>query len=207
MSVGFRSLSLHVVSVLVTAAGFCAFAPGCSSNSPATAQAGIVWTVEGGTNSGAQCPVGGADTFTIGGGNDNDDSTVPDQGKSGSTPVSINCTVSGNDSSGYNIFLYAAYGTQPLGSLTIRGTVAGNTSPQTNITATFNDSLGTIANLGEAQGDGGTGCTITYPNTSEGMGVAPGRIWAYIDCPNATDENRGYTCDANATFRFENCSQ
>jgi hypothetical protein len=39
------------------------------------------------------------------------------------------------------------------------------------------------------------------------MGIASGRIWAHVDCPNAINGNSGHDCDANADFRFENCSE
>jgi hypothetical protein len=198
MPVGFR-LRSHFTPLLVASAALVAIAPGCSSNAPATPQAGIVWTVEAGSNSGATCPVAGADTWTIGGGTLSGDSTVADQGTSSGTPVSVSCTVSGNDSSGYNVFATAMYGS--LGSLTVQGHVDGTRNTQPNIEGQFNDNLpqGMIANLSEKD------CTITYTNGN--MGVAAGRIWAHIDCPTANDANRMRTCDANADFRFENCGQ
>jgi hypothetical protein len=127
------------------------------------------------------------------------------------TPVSVNCTVSGNDSSGFNLFLSAAFGTgeEAPGSLIVQGHVDGTTNQQTGISGSFLDniSLGGIT-LAEAPSTGTTpdpGCTITYPNP--GMGIASGRIWAHIDCPNAINGNSGRDCDANADFRFENCGE
>ncbi|MBX3229323.1 MAG: hypothetical protein KIT84_18115 [Labilithrix sp.] len=49
------------------------------------------------------------------------------------------------------------------------------------------------------------GCIARY---TDGMGVAAGRVWAEIDCPNAintSDDNRA--CRVTAQFRFENCAQ
>jgi hypothetical protein len=210
MFVGSRSHAQYL-PLLAAAAGFVAMAPGCSSSAPATPQAGIVWVVEPGANSSALCPVGGEDTWTIGGGGTSD-TTVADNGSSNGVPVSVQCSVSGNDSSGYNLFLTADYGTNE-GALTITGHVDGTTNAQLNITGTFDDNLpsGMTANLVEGPSDDGgvnTGCTITYPRTGNGMmGVAPGRIWAHIDCPTATDATRARVCDANADFRFENCNQ
>jgi hypothetical protein len=49
-------------------------------------------------------------------------------------------------------------------------------------------------------------CTVTYDTTYEG--VALGRVWGRIDCPNATLSGvPDTTCTASATFRFENCAQ
>jgi hypothetical protein len=188
----------HLFALLAASIALVAIAPGCSSNTQATPQAGIVWTVEAGSNSAALCPVAGADTWTIGGGGA-DDTTVADQGSAGGVPVGVSCTVSGSDSAGYNVFATATYGT--LGTLTVQGHVDGTRNAQPNINGQFNDNLpqGMIANLTESN------CTITYPNGN--MGVASGRIWAHIDCPTATDANRMRTCDANADFRFENCGQ
>ncbi len=200
MSFGLRARSPFSL-ILVASASLVAIAPGCSSNTQSTPQAGIVWTVEAGNNSGALCPVSGADSWTIGGGG-TDDSTVGDQGTTaGGVPVGVSCTVSGSDSAGYNIFATATYGTN-IGSLTIQGHVDGTKKAQENINGQFNDNLpkGMIANLTEAN------CTITYTNNPN-MGVAQGRIWAHIDCPTANDANRSRTCDANADFRFENCGQ
>jgi hypothetical protein len=47
-------------------------------------------------------------------------------------------------------------------------------------------------------------CTITYPRPE--MGVAGGRVWGRIDCPNATFSGQSRVCNAYAEFRFENCN-
>jgi hypothetical protein len=38
------------------------------------------------------------------------------------------------------------------------------------------------------------------------MGVAPTRIWGYLDCPKITSQD-GKICDGNAQFLFKNCGQ
>lgn len=49
-------------------------------------------------------------------------------------------------------------------------------------------------------------CVVTYD--SPNMGVAAGRVWGNVVCPNAinqSDDNRA--CKITAQFRFENCTQ
>jgi hypothetical protein len=203
-------LSPRLLSIVFASSALVAIAPGCSSNSPATAQVGLVWVVEPSPTAEGQCPVPGEDRFLIGDGDPND-TPVANGSSSNGTPVSVNCTVSGNDSSGFNLFLQVAFGTgeEAPGSLIIQGHVDGTTNQQTGITGSFLDniSLGGIT-LSEAPSTGTNadpGCTITYPNA--GMGIASGRSWAHIDCPNAVNGNSNRDCDGNANFRFENCGE
>jgi hypothetical protein len=203
-------LSPRILSVLFASGALVAVAPGCSNKTAPTPQVGLVWVVEPGANA-AECPVPGEDRIVIGSGDPSDTPVANGQSSNG-TPVSVDCQVSGDDSSGFNLFLSASYGTSQgaLGTLLIQGHVAGTTtSQQTGLSGSFLDniSLGGIT-LAEAPSTGTNadpGCTITYPNA--GMGIASGRIWAHIDCPNALNGNSSKECDANADFRFENCSE
>jgi hypothetical protein len=51
-------------------------------------------------------------------------------------------------------------------------------------------------------------CTVTFTQNGN-MGVAPSRIWGYIDCPTEGDPSQASaaSCDAHAEFLFENCGQ
>ena len=46
---------------------------------------------------------------------------------------------------------------------------------------------------------------MTY--VTEFQGVAAGRVWGQLDCPNANRQDTGASCQALAQFRFENCTQ
>lgn len=50
-------------------------------------------------------------------------------------------------------------------------------------------------------------CTVKYDTSYQG--VALGRVWGVIECPNATLSGSAgeTTCTASGTFRFENCAQ
>jgi len=47
------------------------------------------------------------------------------------------------------------------------------------------------------------GCTVDF-TAGVGMDVQPGRAWAVVTCPRATD-GRGNTCLASAAFLVEGC--
>jgi hypothetical protein len=208
-------LSPRLLSIVFASSALVAMGPGCSNSTPATPQVGLVWVVEPSTSPAAEgeCPVPGEDRFLIGPGSsgNNDDTPVTNGSSWNGTPVSVDCQVSGNDSSGFQLFLQATYGTGAgaQGSLLIQGHVSGTTSEQTGLTGSFLDNISLGGEtLSEAPSTGTNpdpGCTITYPNA--GMGIASGRIWAHIDCPNALNGNSGHDCDGNADFRFENCTE
>jgi hypothetical protein len=46
-------------------------------------------------------------------------------------------------------------------------------------------------------------CSVDF-SAAYGMDIEPGRVWAVITCPRATDD-RGNTCLASAEFLFERC--
>ncbi len=53
---------------------------------------------------------------------------------------------------------------------------------------------------------GESGCTLSFPDPT--MGVASGRIWGVVDCPDAvipTQPSR--ICRVGGTVRFENCGE
>jgi hypothetical protein len=188
----------RILSAIVVAGAATLAVPGCSSNSNAPPAVGMVWNVDVGADGAGMCPVGGGDTFTIGGGAPYD-SVVNNGDTSGGAPVTVSCKVA-SSGGGFDLALNAAKGTA-FGSIQITGHVDGTTNDQPNINAQFQDNLTMIANLAEQD------CVISFPDTAHGQGIAAGRIWGHIDCPHAADSSRGRKCDANADFRFENCSQ
>ena len=48
-------------------------------------------------------------------------------------------------------------------------------------------------------------CTVDY--TTSFQGVAAGRVWGHLNCPNAVDTANAHACTIVADFRFENCGQ
>jgi hypothetical protein len=92
------------------------------------------------------------------------------------------------------------------GSMTITGS---NVDPTTGGTVTGAFAQGPVLYQD-------TNCTLTY--TFEGSPIslqnnapkiAPGRIWAHVDCPMASamssQSGQSFVCDGNADFVFENC--
>jgi hypothetical protein len=188
------------LSLLSGAALLVGLAPGCSNNNNQTQSAAILWQVFPGTNSSATC---GAvnDQFQIG--NPEADPLVI--AADGSTymgvPITVNCDVSQSGQT-YNVVANAQYGT--LGALTIQGQITvgadGTPNTATNFSGTFNDNLGLKANMSESN------CTVTFTKNAH-MGIAPSRIWGFIDCPQEQTQNMQSTCDGNAEFLFEYCGQ
>jgi hypothetical protein len=191
------------LSLLSGAALVLGLAPGCSNNTVPTAEVAIAWNVDIGTNGQASCPIGPGDSFTIGSFTGSTLVTAANGSTFNNIPVTVSCDVSQSGGT-YSVTANVQYGNE--GSLTLTGTIASasglpSTWPaQTNVQASFNDHLGLIEDLSQ-----NSGCTITF-SQNENMGIAPSRIWGYLDCPKVTSED-GKACDANAEFLFENCQQ
>jgi hypothetical protein len=184
------------LSVLGSLGALLSFAPGCSGGKPPSAEVAIHFTVSPGDNSAATCQVGGGVDWSIG---DPDSvTTVSD----GSAHVAVQCAVSGNNSSGFTVTAQTTYGT--IGSFLISGHFPGPAAGSgaiptaTGIHAEFNSNQGLIADMSAND------CTVTFTGN---QGIAPSRIWGVIDCPDANDPKRSTTCDGNAEFLFENCSE
>ena len=82
------------------------------------------------------------------------------------------------------------------GSLHIEGQFTA-TGTQSKIIASFGK-----ASIGNFSAND---CTVQF--TNQYMGVAAGRVWGVIDCPDASYPSQMRTCDATAEFRFENCDE
>ena len=53
---------------------------------------------------------------------------------------------------------------------------------------------------------GESGCTVSFPEA--GMGVASGRIWGVVDCPDAVIPSQpSRICRVGGVVRFENCGE
>jgi hypothetical protein len=157
------------------------------------AQAGINVLVARGTNSATQCPIVVAGVgWGIGGPTL---APVANGQCSNGDPVSVACRVASQDAG------FAVGGTVVLdgtGLFSINGTFDGTTNPQSGITGSFvlPNGLGAWQNAT---------CTVTFPDSE--MGIAPGRVWAAIDCPTMVDPGEGTQCEGTAEFRLENCTK
>ena len=88
-----------------------------------------------------------------------------------------------------------------VGSFSVSGHFTGD-GTQNNVHAVFSR-----ADTGGFVEDD---CTVDYTtaDTNTGHpGIAPGRVWGQLKCPNATYEAQSRTCAGFAEFRFENCAQ
>jgi hypothetical protein len=211
-----------------------ATAPGCSSNPGPPTQAAIQSHVEPAAGaSAAKCQLSSSDWVDVGrigstqpngqnptlistgNGNTSDDPSF----NGGS--VNLSCGVS-SSGSGFNVSASASLGgTSGAGSLSISGTFNA-TGQQTGICATF--SRGDSGQFQTPSGTSGCTCTVDFkrpdgtggeskPGAGDGMGIASGKVWGYLNCPLL--ENRAQTltggsyeqCAFVAEFRFENCSK
>jgi hypothetical protein len=61
-----------------------------------------------------------------------------------------------------------------------------------------------LTQVGETFAD--SSCTAHF-DTTRGEGIAAGRVWAEVDCPNAANPAVQKVCAATMQLRFENCAQ
>ena len=127
---------------------------------------------------------------------------VDDGGSFSQGTASVTCSVTA-EGDGFHVSATAALTGATGGEFYIDGhfTAQGD---QPNITATF-----TLLNRGSYAADGkqqSSTCVAKYDQPL--MTVASGRVWADIDCPDASDRNdTGRICHLQGQFRFENCVQ
>jgi hypothetical protein len=162
------------------------------------------------------CPFGSrADWIDVGAPLGSRPATIPDGANQAGSLVAIACAVHPT-SGGFAVQLNAAL--SGTGSITVfSGTTQGLVDPVAGgkgITATFESGrLGRYAS---------SDCTITFTydggQVPQNPPIAPGRIWGHLSCPNARrtdgvgimtpDGDVTYvTCDTEADFLFENCTQ
>jgi hypothetical protein len=140
--------------------------------------------------------------------------TVPNGGSQAGGQVNVGCTVH-PDNGGYDIDLNVELVGQ--GAMHVYSTGAGavTASGGTGISADFSKAVGSSGETYSA-----SDCTISYMymrgTVPDSMPVAPGRIWAHVSCLDAQAMSNvitadggtvSQTCDAEADFLFENCSE
>ena len=162
-------------------------------------------TVGPGTQNPAACPLGGSPTAWLDLGTPI--ASKPTTVQNGSSTVggtaNVACTVHASVS-GFDVSLDASVPGAQGGSISITspaGQGAVTTGGGTGLTATF-----TSAQHGAYTANG---CTLSFmyqgaqvPVTPE---VAAGRIWGHVSCPHA--QMGSSSCDAEADFLFEQCTQ
>ena len=182
----------------VSIAVFCA--PGCSDPAPPARRVILEATFSPGAHTSVECPIASTDWVDIGAfGNP---PLVPVRpvnsgDDNGNGPVDITCSVKGNDAAGYDIAVSATLSGLSGGTVSITGHMS-TTGEQTGLIGVFQRS-----DYGQfRQSD----CTATFTE-NQNMGVAPGRVWGTLHCPNVKRSDQNRVCDGEAQFRFENCDQ
>jgi hypothetical protein len=90
----------------------------------------------------------------------------------------------------------------------VNGSISLGASASFSITGVTNRGS---SNVQITFGNGGSTFTSQSPcaldfTFNQKMDVSPGRIWAFVMCPQASD-GQGHTCSASAEFVFENCDE
>jgi hypothetical protein len=175
-------------------------ATACSDPAPPSRRVILSATFGPGSHTSTECPITSTDWVDIGAfGNP---PLVPVRpvnsgDDNGNGPVDITCSVKGNDSAGYEVAVSATLSGVSGGTLSVTGHFT-TTGDQTGVTGVFQR-----ADYGQfRQND----CTVTFTE-NQNMGVAPGRVWGTLHCPNVARKDQGRVCDGEAQFRFENCDQ
>ncbi len=194
-----RVLSCLFVGAVV----FSVASTGCSEDETFPARVIMQANMAQGTH-GKDCPISGSDPrwLYIGGfgGGDAPARPVEDGAEEpGAGPVSVTCSVAEAGEGKFEVSAIAGItrGDQSA-TVTISGTFDAE-GEQKNIRGLFQS-----AELGRFdQSD----CTVTF-DADKKQGVAAGRIWGVITCPNAKDKGSDTkVCAGDAEFRFENCGQ
>jgi hypothetical protein len=181
--------------LLTTAALAIGIATGCGDDKPSTPQAAVTSTIKPGTAGSQSCTTNKAVEWKLGNGA-GEDIPVKDGDSLNGAGVAVQCKVSGNDQAGYDVSAQATW--TGKGSVGISGHFSGSRDPQPNITGSFIDASG-LGNFHQSD------CVATF--TAGDQGVAAGRVWAVLTCPNAIDSGQTKACEGDSEFRFENCAQ
>jgi len=113
--------------------------------------------------------------------------------------VSVSCSVTSAGADEFNVSGTVALSGATGGLFTINGKFKA-TGEQTGVSAIFSSRK--TSNTYQ-QNDGA--CVVRY--TTPFQGVAAGRVWGEISCPQAENAGAQTSCEGVAQFRFENCAQ
>ncbi len=160
-------------------------------------------TVVSGTH-GKQCQISSVQWVNIGGFGNPQAGTparpVEDGQSDGAGQVHVSCKVTKNGTN-YDVVAEAQLAGNEGGTISIVGTFpekAPADQPAVNIRGVFQ------------RGDFGKfeqrDCTADY-SPSAVAGVAGGRVWALLKCPDIVRADQDQHCEGQVQFRFENCTQ
>ncbi len=178
------------------------------STEPATPQAALTSRLEvmSRTPDGVDvCPLSG-EWIKIGnfrGPGQNETELVLDGADQGGVPVKVDCAVVDNGGSF---------------QVDIKGEVEGTEGGVVQLSGSFSPSgkqEGVSVTFGRADYGAyiASDCTVSYYAAGEDesqpsfRGVAAGRVWGFLSCPEVKSAERNRACRANMQFRFENCAQ
>jgi hypothetical protein len=205
-----NSPTLRFISVAFVAGVVGVSAYGCSDPAKATSRVAFDSQVQPGTHKSTECGQTG-EWFTIGsfgnpalGRTNPDDPNSPlkdpvvpiDDGaadQQGTVAVSCSVTAEGD---GFKVAAHAELSGATGGAVTLQGHF-NKAGDQPDITVA-------LTKRGETFTD--SHCVARF-DTLLGHAVAAGRVWAYVDCPNAENSGAQQICASHAQFRFENCAQ
>ena len=184
---------------------------GCKDDQQATPRVTFDSSIKAGSHSTTECAQTGT-WLTIGSfgnpalGRENPDDPesplkdpvrpVDDGGEDQQGTVSVSCSVV-ESGDGFDVAAQAQLTGATGGAVTVTGHVLrGADSPGLSVV---------MSRKGESY-SGTNNCTMTF-STAAGHGVAGGRIWGLVDCPDAEAPSQQRTCATHAELRFENCTQ
>jgi len=191
----------HAIVSLLACSAIGVLSVGCDDEEKATPQVIFSGTIQNAT--GKDCRDSG-DLFTVGDfGNPAANiasTTVPTGGAFGQGTVDVVCSVipSGTDEFQVDATVNLSGATGGLFKLEGKFKTTGD---QANLRV-----IASAKRSANGYDERDRGCIARYTETN--MGVAAGRVWAEIECPNAintSDDNRA--CKITTQFRFENCAQ
>jgi hypothetical protein len=173
-----------------------------------TPDAFVAATAGPGQGDAGACPLSTLTTiFALGTATSGHPTTVQDMTTIGGVGTSVVCTVH-PDGSGFDVEVSANAGGPMGGAFSVNApnrvgavTASGAQNLDVSITAAAS---GISYNS--------TACTLTYTYGGQPVPVSPpidpGRIWAHISCPAATEGAQpSAQCDVEADFLFEECGQ
>lgn len=172
--------------------------PGCSSDNTKAPSVTLNADVSLGGHASTECPDSQSGWLQIGSfGNPSladSGQPVDDGAPFAQGTVTVDCKVAAQ-SNGFNVAASALLTGATGGSFVVRGFfVPGQDNSGISASVTHNT-------ISYGQDD----CTARFTTSSQG--VAAGRVWAEITCPNAQAPGPQRTCQTVTQFRFENCNQ
>lgn len=175
----------------------------CSDDDKATPQVIFDGNITTGNHSATECTETGG--FTVG-----DFGNLAAQPPTGSAPVkdgdtfegakaTVVCSVTSAGNETFNVSATLDLSGSAGGVFRVDGQFK-TTGQQTGIHAFFSRRFS-----GNAYDETDRACTVDFTTTYQG--VAAGRVWGQLNCPNAVNTAGDRTCAITSNFRFENCAQ